>query len=786
MTELSIDQALHQGMAAHKAGQAQEAERFYSAILKAQPNHPDANHNIGVLFVGLGKAQEALSFFMKAVETHPATEQFWISYIDTLIKLDEIARARTVLDQAKSMCTSGDEFGKFERRLIEANKNRLKNNITVMAERQQTPSILDTLKLDQALKLAKKKAKNGFIYEAQRIYQDILTKFPKNKGAIHGLRALEVGKTFQVQDPPQFHLEALINLYNQGQLEQVQNQAVALVQQFPNSAILLGIHGAALKDLLRLDESIEVYKRALAIKPDYTDAYYNMGAAFQNQGNLEEAVEAYNKALNIKPDYVEAHYNKGIALKDQGKLVEAIASFNTALSIKPDYAYAYNNIGNAFKDQGNLAEAMEAYTKATVIKPDYARAHFNIGNIFQVQGKLDDAIKAYNQVLAIDPGCAEAFNNMGNVLQGQGKLDDAINVYKKALAIDPDYAAAHNNTGVALKVQGKLEEAIEAYNKALAIKPNYAEAYNDIGTILKDQGKLEEAIEAYRKALTIEPDQANATLNLAIILYETSQYVEAAVFFKKNTSNQSQNYLLKCFYEQDKQTSFYDHLNHLINLGENNAIIGSYISRSEIRYGIATNNPFCNDPLQYVLKIDLTKRYDFKNTFVKRAMNILEGDDLQSKRQPLITKGIQTSGNVFSQLDSNRDQIQNIVRQEIENFRLKFRSSTEGLIKNWPAQYKLNGWIVRMKDGGAIKPHMHEEGWLSGSIYINVPPKLNKDSGNLVVCLSDELSADNNMISLDVITGSLCLFPSSLLHYTVPFESDDDRIVIAFDMIPNS
>ena len=39
--------------------------------------------------------------------------------------------------------------------------------------------------------------------------------------------------------------------------------------------------------------------------------------------------------------------------------------------------------------------------------------------------------------------------------------------------------------------------------------------------------------------------------------------------------------------------------------------------------------------------------------------------------------------------------------------------------------------------------------------------------------------------SIDVVTGSLCLFPSSLLHYTIPFESDEDRIVLAFDMIPN-
>ena len=53
--ELTLDQALQKGIEAHKAGKAQEADRYYTAILKAQPKHPDANHNMGVLAVGLGK-----------------------------------------------------------------------------------------------------------------------------------------------------------------------------------------------------------------------------------------------------------------------------------------------------------------------------------------------------------------------------------------------------------------------------------------------------------------------------------------------------------------------------------------------------------------------------------------------------------------------------------------------------------------------------------------------------------------------------------------------------------
>ena len=69
-----------------------------------------------------------------------------------------------------------------------------------------------------------------------------------------------------------------------------------------------------------------------------------------------------------------------------------------------------------------------------------------------------------------------------------------------------------------------------------------------------------------------------------------------------------------------------------------------------------------------------------------------------------------------------------------------------------------------------------------------MPPKFKEDSGNLVVTTNDEeheKEKKKETKSIDVVTGSLCLFPSSLLHYTVPFESDDNRVVLAFDMIPN-
>ena len=486
--ELTLDQALQKGVEAHKAGQVQEADRLYTAILKAQPKHPDANHNMGVLAVGVGKVQEALPFFKTALEANPNTAQFWLSYIDALIKLERIADAKAVFDQAKRKGAKGDGFDQLEQRL-KASNGVLSGATPISQEVEQVRSnILDNLKLDQALKLAKKKVKEGSLAEARRIYQNILTKFPKNKRAADGLNALAGGpvrKAPKLQDPPQDQLQSLVNLYSQGQLQQALAQAESLVEQFPKSVILFNIQGAVLKGLEQLDLSIEAYNKALAIKPDDFEAYNNMGVTLYDQGKLEEAIEVYNKALAIKPDNAEAYNNMGVAFKEQGKLEEAIEAYKKALTIKPDSTDTYNNMGSALKEKGKLDEAIESYKKSLARKPGNAEAYNNMGVTLQVQGKLEEAMEAYNKALALKPDFFEVFVNMGNILRDQGKLDEAIEAYKKSLALKPGNAEAYNNMGVTLQVQGKLQEAIEAYSKALAIKPDYPAAYNNMGSALK-------------------------------------------------------------------------------------------------------------------------------------------------------------------------------------------------------------------------------------------------------------------------------------------------------------
>ena len=148
--QLTLDEALQKAVEAHKAGKIQEADRFYTAILQAQPKHPDANHNMGVLAVSVGKVQEALPFFKTALKANPSIGQFWLSYIDALIKSGQIVDAKTVLAEAKGKRIKGEVLDQLEQKLRAQNGATVNAGVDNRGQDQTRINILDSLKLDQA------------------------------------------------------------------------------------------------------------------------------------------------------------------------------------------------------------------------------------------------------------------------------------------------------------------------------------------------------------------------------------------------------------------------------------------------------------------------------------------------------------------------------------------------------------------------------------------------------------------------------------------------------------
>ena len=716
--ELTIEQALQQSVTAHKEGKLEEAKQLYRAILQSQPAHPDANHNLGVLLSSMNKADAAIPLFKTALEVNPKVEQFWVSYIDALVKANQLKGA------------------------------------------------------EQAIKKAKK---NGF--DAKKLQALLLQS--KSRAGTKG--------------PSQSQISSLLEYYQNGRSSDAESLAISLTEIFPKHQFAWKVLGAVLKQTGRINESLVASQKTTALSPQDAEAHNNLGITLQELARLDDAEASFTQAIGLKPDYVEAHNNLGNTLKELGRLEEAEASYTQAVALKPDYAHAYRNLGNTLKELGRLDEAKASYTQAVTLKPDYAEAHSNLGVTLQELGRLDEAEACYTQAIFLKPDYAEAYSNLGIMLQELGRLYEAEASYTQAIVLKPDYAEAYSNLGNTLKELGRLEEAEASYTQAIALKPDFAHAHSNLGNTLKELGRLEEAEESCRQAIALKPDYAQAHSNLGVTLQEMGRLAEAEVSYTQAISlkpNFAEAYisLLRCLFLLDKQSLFFDKLDYLINEDTANAIIGSLICRSTLKYGVERPNLFCREPLKYVLHIDMNNQYDFEEIFVEKARLILSENRISNRKQSLLVNGSQTSGNLFDIQNSFTEQIQKAIRLEIEKYRTNFKDSKDGLIKKWPTEYSLYGWLISMKSGGALKPHIHDTGWLSGSLYINVPPKSKAESGNLVVSVGEEKDATDTRRNvkkiINVVTGSLVLFPASLTHFTIPFEAEEERIVLAFDVIP--
>jgi tetratricopeptide (TPR) repeat protein len=125
---LTIEEALQQGEAAHIEGKLQEAERVYRTILEAQPTHPYANHNLGMLAASRYKSQIALPFFEIALEENPEREEFWLSYIRALISVDQIESAGRSIKTAKKCGFSSEKFDALEDLLLSPTEHSAKGS----------------------------------------------------------------------------------------------------------------------------------------------------------------------------------------------------------------------------------------------------------------------------------------------------------------------------------------------------------------------------------------------------------------------------------------------------------------------------------------------------------------------------------------------------------------------------------------------------------------------------------------------------------------------------------
>lgn len=238
--------------------------------------------------------------------------------------------------------------------------------------------------------------------------------------------------------------------------------------------LLSGVYGR----LGRIDKAEECCRRAIALRPDFSDAYLNLGNVFLHRGLHEEALDQYHAVLRFSPQHAGAHGNLGHVQAALGRYDEAVENYRAALLIDPSEALAgiVKNQGRSLMQDNRLAEAESFLKLVCEIRPRDVQAWHMLSTVNGRLGNMHEATECCRRVLAIQPNHCDAHVNLGHAHFQQGKLDEAVDLYLQALAINPLSVAALNNLGVVCGTREHFEKYIEAYRHAVADLPDPAVA----------------------------------------------------------------------------------------------------------------------------------------------------------------------------------------------------------------------------------------------------------------------------------------------------------------------
>jgi tetratricopeptide (TPR) repeat protein len=221
------------------------------------------------------------------------------------------------------------------------------------------------------------------------------------------------------------------------------------------------------------DDAIEKYKMIVADHPRFADAYVGWGNLLARRpDDRPSAIEMYRKAIELKPGDSTPYNNWGYVLDSLGKYDEAIQRYQKGRELNPRDALVYLNWGYALFKKNDIAGAIQKTHKAIDLDPKEARAYSNLCFLLNIKKEFKAAVEQCTKAVERDPKNADAYFNWGNALRGLDDQSGAVDKYRKVVELDHKYKAAYDGAAAALKSLGKNAEAeamVQAARNAGAI-----------------------------------------------------------------------------------------------------------------------------------------------------------------------------------------------------------------------------------------------------------------------------------------------------------------------------
>jgi type IV pilus assembly protein PilF len=163
--------------------------------------------------------------------------------------------------------------------------------------------------------------------------------------------------------------------------------------------------GLVYRDLEAYPKSLFHFKKALTLKPKFSEARNNLGTLYLLLKEWDSALACFQKAVsNIfykTPHY--AYNNMGLAYHNKGNYQKAIESYHKALQSFPSYSLCYENLARSYEAVNQWELAIKAYEKSIYYAPNYPIPHLNLARLYLKLNRQDEAVKELTLTIEIDP-----------------------------------------------------------------------------------------------------------------------------------------------------------------------------------------------------------------------------------------------------------------------------------------------------------------------------------------------------------------------------------------------
>lgn len=334
-----LQQAMNLALECHRAKQWSEAAALYQVVLRLEPEHPDANHNLGAVMVEQGNYLGAIPFFQAALQTDPKSSPYWVSLVDALMQAKEYTLATAILEDARRAGLNIGFVGELVERLVEVALRRSRNTAPIegkqppQAQRTELVRLYEAGEFDKVIKLAKKVARQ----------------YPQS---LAGWKAL--GAAYMRQGLREDAIEAMEHslALNSSDFDTLSNYGLAL---------------SARGDLVQAEILLA---QAVRHRPRINTGWFNLATVLRTQCRFLDVERAYRCALDAEGSKVNTLINLSVLLSDLNRLTEAEEMALQAIAEDAKSPLPLIQLAMVRKDQGRLAESVQCLRHAMELAPN--------------------------------------------------------------------------------------------------------------------------------------------------------------------------------------------------------------------------------------------------------------------------------------------------------------------------------------------------------------------------------------------------------------------------------